>query len=155
MKKITVLITFLALILVVSSCNFEKHLSLQKIDETHEIKAMRGCCGCYAYYVNTTKEQQLKEQFIAELNCDMNSTTKYFFENNALGEPIIKDSLVAVTDDSFTIPISQEEVKIFQQLDSIYNQDDRYESSKEMKFSAFKGYRPAKEYESLIPVILK
>jgi hypothetical protein len=81
---------------------------------------MTGCCGCKALYYNSIKSQSIAEQFVVETNCGLYEPTKHIFTTDAKGKVSSFKSYVAVTDSSFTLPVSDKDKAAFQKMDSIY-----------------------------------
>ena len=81
---------------------------------------MSGCCGCKALLYNAYRNSQLAEQFVVETSCGLYEPTKHFFTVDSKGKVKSYKSLIAVTNNSFTLPVSELDKRAFEQIDSIY-----------------------------------
>ena len=117
---------FLILFLLTSlnSCFRDVHRSLEKVSlspsDNYEVKSMVGCCGCKALYYNVYRNRLVTEQFVVETACESYQPTKHFFKTDSKGNVVSVKSFVAVTDNSFSIPVTETDRNAFKKLDSIY-----------------------------------
>jgi hypothetical protein len=108
--------------------------------DTYEIKSMAGCCGCKAILYNVTRDKKLAEQFVMETNCGLYEPSKHLFTFNTKGKLTDIKSLIAVTDNSFTYPLTDIDRKALIKLDSIYA-DWHSVNKRQIVFANIKGFK--------------
>lgn len=122
MRQFYLLMFFIATLLI--SCFRDVHHSLQKVNfdysYNYEIKSMVGCCGCKSLYYNVYQGNLLTEQFVVETNCGLFEPTKHVFSTDAKYKVTSYKSFIAVTDNGFTVPLTELDKEAFRKLDSIY-----------------------------------
>ncbi len=141
MKRI---LAILCIVLLLQSCGGTAHLLQKEYDgkTSYEINKYYGCCGCYAFYYNIYENKKLQSQFVAEMNCNFWSPTRFSFLHGT-------EAYVCVTDSSYEIPLTALEKKLFLKLDSLA------EGMNEIKYSTFTGFRKPKEGEKVRSSALK
>ncbi len=101
---------------------------------------MAGCCGCKAIFYNVTRDKKLTEQFVMETKCGLYEPTKHLFTFNTKGKLTDIKSLIVVTDNSFTFPLTEIDRKAFIKLDSIYA-DWQIVNKRQIVFANIKGFK--------------
>lgn len=139
------LIAFIILTSIfLSSCFRESYRTFHKVNVqseiSYEVKGMAGCCGCKALFYNVYKNSLLSEQVVAEVRCGLFQPTKHVFTTNLKGKVIAYKSFVAVTDSSFTLPVTELDKAAFAHLDSL-NRDWAKATPGVIVFSAIKGFK--------------
>jgi hypothetical protein len=107
-----------------SSCFRGTYNTLQRVNvsatDNYEIKSMAGCCGCQAILYNVIRDGKIAEQFVVETSCGLYEPTKHLFTVDTKGRITGMKSFVAVTDSSFTLPVTEIDKTAFLKLDSIF-----------------------------------
>jgi hypothetical protein len=117
-------IVIVFIVTTLTSCFRETYNTLQRVNLTgadrYEIKSMAGCCGCKAILYNIIRSNKISEQFVTETHCVLYEPTKHLFTLDTKGRVTNIKSLVAVTDSSFTYPLTEIDREALIKLDSIY-----------------------------------
>jgi hypothetical protein len=142
MRPFLIFLVFIAI--AFTSCFRESYNTLQRVDLTsadrYEVKSMAGCCGCKAIFYNVTRNNKIAEQFVVETNCGLYEPTKHLFTTDIKGEVTNIKSLIAVTDSSFTFPLTEIDKNALFKLDSIYT-DWRSVNKRQIVFADITGYK--------------
>ena len=146
MQRVFIVIVFIAT--VFTSCFRETYNTLQEVNVTisngYEIKSMAGCCGCKAILYNVLRSDKIVEQFVVETNCGLYVPTKHFFTLDKKGRVTSLKSLIAVTDSSFTLRLSEIDRSALIKLDSIYA-DWKSVNKRQIVFEAITGFKEAEK----------
>lgn len=153
MKKLIIIQTILFAFMT-TSCFNDVHRSIfKRVDENnvkHEVKYMlSGCCGCKTLYVNRYLGKGIGEQFVSEFMCGFGFPTKFLFQQTAAGNTTITNTMIAVYDSSFSMPVTPFEKSIFKQLDSLVEGKVHPESKR--LYSEITGFRQPKAGEKTHP----
>jgi len=142
--------------LFMSSCFRDIHTLKLKENitkkETFSILLVEGgCCGCKTVYYNLISEKRIKEQIIYEYECQIGLPTKFIFHYNSQNKIVALDTLMAVYDGPFTVPLSHFEKNVLLKMDSIMRINTLY--SIKLALSKITGFRRLRtgESASLIP----
>lgn len=88
---------------------------------TFQVNRYIGCCGCEANYFVIKSGNRNVEQVIFKYNCGQGGTgtpTKYVFLRDGKGKLKSGDKYIATMSDDFSIPLTEDEKKMFQLVDS-------------------------------------
>ena len=142
MRKVFLVIIFIAT--TFTSCFRDAYKTLHTVDftgaDSYEIKSMAGCCGCKAILYNVLRSNKILEQFVVETNCGLYEPTKHFFTLDTKGRVTKIKSLLAVTDSSFTFPLTEIDKDALIKLDSIYANWQSV-NKRQIVFSDITGFR--------------
>lgn len=93
---------------------------------SYSIKSViAGCCGCESVYYNLISHKIIREQ-LYEYACHNGQPTKFVFNYDSNSRLVSLDTLLAVSDDSFTHPLTNFEISVLNQMDSIANMRPEY-----------------------------
>jgi len=113
-----------------------------------------GCCGCSGVLVNTFQADKLQSQLFIESNegCPFYKT-KYNFYYSSTGSLIRVDTLIAVTDSSFTYPLTNIDNITLAKVDSfIARQNPSLYRIRKIDIKGYRDKTPAdKDKLMLIP----
>jgi hypothetical protein len=105
-----------------------------------------GCCGCESVYYNLTLRKKIKEQLIYEYACHTGLPTKFIFKYDSNANLVSLDTLLAVTDNTYTYAITNLERQVVNKMDSIAKQRPAY-SQNGLLLKNITGFRPFKTDE--------
>ena len=115
--------------------------------ESYSIKTViGGCCGCRTVYYNYISEKRIKEQIIYEYACQIGFPTKFIFHYNSQNKIVALDTLMAVNDGTFTVPLTLFEKKVLLKMDSIMKKN--YDYPIKITLSKITGFRRLRTGES-------
>ena len=142
MRPVSIVIVFIGTVFI--SCFRETYNNLQRVDltvtDSYEIRSMAGCCGCKAILYNVIRNNKIAEQFVMETNCGLYEPTKHLFTLDTKGRATHIKSFIAVTDGSFTLPLSEIDRRALITLDSIYA-DWKSVNKRQIVFADITGFK--------------
>ncbi|HEX2534508.1 MAG TPA: hypothetical protein VHK69_12270 [Chitinophagaceae bacterium] len=133
------------LLLLFSSCMQDLHRTVTREElpgnTAVEVRTMVSCCGCRSLYGNRYAGNRIEAQYVAEISCGLYSLTRHRFRTDAKGRVTGFQSWVAVTDSSFTVPVTESERQLFLRLDSVYRNWPLSGQKRPLDFAAVSGFR--------------
>ena len=121
----------------------------QNIDESESFvikTVIAGCCGCESVYSSIVNRRKIQEQLVYEYACRNGLPTKFVFHYDSNDNLFSFDTLVAVTDDTYSFPLTPLERQIVAKMDSIGMLRQEY-AKNVLQLKNIRGFRRLKPGE--------